>query len=431
MIKKILVFTLLLAISTCVLSQPPDNYYSNTDGKYEEELLQELHNIIKNHTVISYAEIWSAITETDATSTGYVWDMYSNCTFTFGDDQDSGTGGGSECEFYNREHSFPKSWFDDGSPMYTDLFHVYPTDKKVNNVRANYPFGEVGTASYTSNNGSKLGTSSYSGYSGTVFEPIDEYKGDFARTYFYMATRYYDIIQNWNSDMLNGTQFPVYTEWAVSMLLEWHENDPVSQKEIDRNNAIYNNYQYNRNPYIDHPEFAQRVWGEETTHQVVFGIDGENGTLEAEINGTTIESGDMVLQGTNIQFTATPDDGYGVKSWTVNSDIVNDFTDLEYLYENIQEPLTVSVEFEGVTNVTAETLKDLTVYPNPFTNSITITNAEDFERVVITNLVGQEVMNIKLKGETEVNTAALSKGVYFITFVTNYDERLVKKMIKQ
>jgi len=431
MIKKILFFAFLFAINTCVLAQPPDNYYSNTDGKYEEELLQELHNIIKDHNAISYSDIWSAITETDATSAGNVWDMYSNCTFTFGDDQDSGTGGTSECEYYNREHSFPKSWFGDGSPMYTDLFHVYPTDKKVNSVRSSYPFGEVGSATYTSNNGSKLGSSSYSGYTGTVFEPIDEYKGDFARTYFYMATRYYNIIQNWNSDMLNGTQYPAYTDWAVSMLLEWHENDPVSQKEIDRNNAIYSNYQGNRNPYIDHPEFAQRVWGEEITHQVVFDTDGENGTLEAEINGITIESGDMVLQGADINFTATPDDGYGVESWTVNGDAVNGFTDLEYLYENIQEPLTVTVEFGGATNVTAETHRDLTVFPNPFNSSITIVNAENFERAVLTNLIGQEIMNVKLEGKTKVNTAALSKGVYFINFVTNDDERLVRKIIKQ
>ncbi|MFP4555528.1 MAG: endonuclease [Bacteroidales bacterium] len=423
--------TIFLSISISAVAQPPDNYYNSTDGKYEQELLEELHNIIKDHNVISYAAIWSAITETDATSTGKVWDMYSNCTFTFGDDQDSGTGGTSECEFYNREHSFPKSWFGDGSPMYTDLFHVYPTDKKVNSIRGNYPYGEVGSATYTSNNGSKLGNSSYSGYSGTVFEPIDEYKGDFARTYFYMAARYYDQIHNWSSDMLNGTQYPAFSEWTIDMLIEWHEQDPVSDKEINRNNAIYNDYQGNRNPFIDNPEFVYRVWGEETSYVVTYGVDGENGTLEARVDGTIVESGGLVIQGSNIQFTTTPDDGYGVKSWTVNGDIVSDYTDIEYLYENIQEPLTVTVEFESINNVTAEALSNPTVYPNPFTNSITLTNAENFKRMVITNLVGQKVMDIKLEGEAEINTSALSKGVYFFTFITNSDETLVKKMIKQ
>jgi Endonuclease I len=98
--------------------------------------------------------------------------------------------------------------------MYTDIFHLYPTDKKVNSVRSNYPFGNVGSASYTSSNGSKLGPCSYPGYTGTVFEPIDEYKGDFARSYFYMVTCYHNVVASWNSDMLDGTQFPSFAEWA-------------------------------------------------------------------------------------------------------------------------------------------------------------------------------------------------------------------------
>lgn len=232
--------------------------------------MASLHQIIKDHTVLSYSQLWTAFYVTDDRIDGKVWDMYSSCSFTFGDDQDSGSGGTSECQFYNREHSFPKSWFNDASPMYTDIFHLYPTDKKVNSVRSNYPFGEVGTTTYTSSNGSKLGNSSYAGYSGTVFEPIDEYKGDFARTYFYMATRYYDKIKSWSSPVTNGTQYPAYKEWVVNLLLEWHEQDPVSQKEIDRNNAIFDSYQHNRNPYIDHPEFALRVWGNATTASTTY-----------------------------------------------------------------------------------------------------------------------------------------------------------------
>ncbi len=170
---------------------------------------------------------------------------------------------------------------------------------------------------------------------------------------------------------------------------------------------------------------------EHITHEVTFSVAGENGILEAEVDGTPIESGDPVLQGADIQFTATPDDGYGVKSWTVNSTVQGGLTDSEFLYENIMEPLSVIVEFEDVTNVTSEAFSNLTAYPNPFTNNITITNAENVQRVVITNLVGQQVMNVSLNGETEVNTAELSKGVYLITFVANNGDRLVKKMIKQ
>ncbi len=162
-----------------------------------------------------------------------------------------------ESDCYNREHSFPKSWFYDSSPMSSDIFHLVPTDGKVNGMRSSYPFGEVDITTYwTSQNGCKRGTSSLVG--GYVFEPIDEFKGDFARIYFYMLTRYYDKINSWNSEMLSGNDF---SDWAKNMMLKWHANDPVSQKEIDRNNEIYKNIQHNRNPFVDHPEYANDIWG--------------------------------------------------------------------------------------------------------------------------------------------------------------------------
>ena len=243
------------------ICQPPTGYYSGTEGLAGEELMIELHNIIKDHTQISYNDLWDAFYYTDQREDGMVWDMYSSCNFNFFEDQDTGTGGTTECDVYNREHSFPRSWFGGAiPPMNSDLFHLYPTDKKVNAVRDNYPYGNVGSASYTSSNGSKLGTSSMSGYSGIVFEPIDEYKGDFARSYFYMATRYYNLIHTWSSEMLNGTQYPAFNDWAINVLLEWHQIDPVSSKEIDRNNSIYEIFQQNRNPFIDNPAFANLIW---------------------------------------------------------------------------------------------------------------------------------------------------------------------------
>ena len=174
-----------------------------------------------------------------------------------------------EGDCYNREHSFPKSWFGGKvEPMNSDGHHLYATDGYVNAKRSNWPFGEVGSATYTSSNGSKVGSAASSlGYSGTVFEPIDEFKGDLARAYFYMATRYENEIANWegNSDnsnaVLNGTNTTVFEPWVLAMLKRWHANDPVDQKEIDRNNAVYN-FQGNRNPYVDHPEFVNMVWGD-------------------------------------------------------------------------------------------------------------------------------------------------------------------------
>lgn len=243
-------------------AQPLSGYYDVVDGKKGAAVKTALMNAIDDHTQRTYKDLWTDFRTTDCRPDGKVWDMYSSITnYVFGDDQNTG-GGGREGADYNREHSMPKSWFHDGYPMYTDLFHMYPTDSYINNMRSNYPFGEVGTLTKQSSGGfSKLGKSAVSGYSGTVFEPADEYKGDFARTYFYMATRYESQVAGWSSDMLSGDAYPAFTGWALEMLLKWHRQDPVSEKEIDRNNAVYG-IQHNRNPYIDYPVLAEFVWGE-------------------------------------------------------------------------------------------------------------------------------------------------------------------------
>lgn len=240
----------------------PAGYYDGTEGLAGNALRVALHEIIDNHNSISYSAIWNAFEDTDARPDGTVWDMYSDVpdgtppyVYDFFVDQGSGSSEGSG---YNREHSWPHSWYGSHSPMYTDLFMVYPTDSYVNNRRGNYPFGEVRNATWTSQNGCKLGSCDYPGYSGMVFEPIDEYKGDFARAYFYMGVRYYNEDGGWSgSPMVNGAQLK---PWAEAMLLEWHFADPVSQKEIHRNDAVYA-YQHNRNPFIDRPDFVSAMFG--------------------------------------------------------------------------------------------------------------------------------------------------------------------------
>ncbi len=256
---------ILLGLS--VSAQIPTGYYDDADGLTGPELKTALKNIIDNHNSLDYGTLWIAFEDTDKKANGKVWDMYSDIPggtppyeFTFGSDQCGNYSGEGDC--YNREHSFPRSWFNDAYPMESDLFHIVATDGYVNGQRGSFPFGEVGSATWTSLNGSKKGNSSYPGYSGTVFEPIDEYKGDFARGYFYMVTRYEDEVSTWNSPMLNGSDFPAFSEWALSMLLEWHEQDPVSIKEVNRNNAIYL-WQNNRNPFIDNPLYVEMIWGDE------------------------------------------------------------------------------------------------------------------------------------------------------------------------
>ncbi|NVO18467.1 MAG: endonuclease [Bacteroidetes bacterium] len=260
-----------LLLSLQLLGSIPPGYYDPAAGLSNAALKTALYNIIKDHTVKSYDYLWTAFQTTDKKSNGKVWDMYSDIPngtppyeFTFVTNQ-CGTYN-SEGDCYNREHSWPSSWFNDASPMYTDLFHLIPADGYVNNRRGNYPFGTVSNPTWTSLNGSKVGSCSAAGYSGVVFEPRDEYKGDFARAYFYMATRYENVISTWHSNdanaeaVLQANSYPVFEPWFLNLLGAWNIADPVSQKEIARNDAVYA-IQNNRNPFIDHPEYVYAIWG--------------------------------------------------------------------------------------------------------------------------------------------------------------------------
>jgi len=252
---------LFLVVSTTNAQIPP-GYYDNALGLQDTALQLALHNIIKNHNSVSYSSLHTYYQTTDKKPNGKVWDMYSDVPggtppyeFTFITDKCGNYQNEGDC--YNREHSFPQSWFNSASPMKSDLFHVYPTDGKVNGWRSNYPYGEVGNPTKTTMNGSKLGPSSFPGYSGTVFEPIDAYKGDFARTYFYMAVRYYTEDAGWqNNAAVNGSQLTTY---SLNLFYQWHLQDTVSQKEIDRNNEVFT-IQHNRNPFIDRPDWVDSLW---------------------------------------------------------------------------------------------------------------------------------------------------------------------------
>lgn len=261
--RRVVLFLGFLAMVAMAVGQPPANYYNSAEGLTGNQLKVALHNIIKGHTSISYSQIWNAFWSTDNKGNGVVWDMYSdrpngNPPYTYYLGQDQCGNYSSEGDCYNREHSWPQSWFNDQTTPRTDMHHIFATDGYVNNKRGNYPFGEVQSASWTSQNGSKLGSSKTPGYSGTVFEPINEYKGDFARAIMYMSVRYYGEDSSWgSSDMTTKSEIK---PWAINLLLRWNKQDPVSQKEIERNNAIYNDYQHNRNPFVDHPEYADMIW---------------------------------------------------------------------------------------------------------------------------------------------------------------------------
>lgn len=276
----------------------PDGYYNRLNGKTGSELKQAAHDVINPHTTISsYSNLPQYFQKTDVypRSTRW-WDMYSNVVRyapTF-----SGL---------NREHSFPKSWWggSTATPAYIDLFHLYPADGPANMAKSNYPLGEVAQTAVSGglDNGLTLVGYPVAGQGGgasLVFEPGDEYKGDFARTYFYFVTCYTDL--TWASKyswMLQQNAYPTLTPWAVDLLLKWARQDPVSEKEVERNDMVYS-YQNNRNPFIDFPDLCEYIWGNKMGEKFVVssGTTSGEAILTAPVAGTTLDFGQVAVGST-------------------------------------------------------------------------------------------------------------------------------------
>ncbi|OXA88687.1 endonuclease [Flavobacterium hercynium] len=262
-------YSLLLLIFVSIgFAQIPSGYYNTATGT-GYTLKTQLYNIIKGHTNTGYAGLYTTYLTSDVDNfyenDGTILDMYSEnpsgtdpYNYTTGSTQRCGSYS-SEGDCYNREHIIPQSVFNEQSPMVADAHFITPTDGKVNGMRSNYPHGLVNSPTYTSQNGSKVGPNTTSGYSGTVFEPINEFKGDIARMYFYFATRYENTIAGYSYPMFDGSSNKAFTTTFLNILLAWHAQDPVSAREITRNNAIYAR-QNNRNPFIDHPEYVNQIW---------------------------------------------------------------------------------------------------------------------------------------------------------------------------
>jgi len=274
--KRTLLSFLMSMAFISAFAQIPTGYYDGTSGLSGAPLKSKLKQIISNgHQDNGYGGLWIAYQTTDRDNisgiSGYendgtILDMYSEnpngtdpYNFNYGSNQCGSYGAEGDC--YNREHIVPQSLFSEAFPMKSDVHFIRATDGKVNGMRSNFPFGKVGPATFTSQNGSKLGTSVSPGYSGTVFEPIDAFKGDIARMIFYFVTRYETQLAGFTSgNMLGGSAFPGLQIWELNQLLAWSAADPVSATEIARNNASYT-FQGNRNPFIDHPEYVSQIWG--------------------------------------------------------------------------------------------------------------------------------------------------------------------------
>lgn len=281
----------------------PAGYYRTLEGKSGQALKTAVRDITVKHTVLSYGSLWSYFPATDryTDNTSRVWDMYSDNVYYFN--------GTRSVSGMNKEHSLPKSWWggygvEDGFNAYTDLNHLYPSDEPANLAKLHYPLGEVSSASFD-NGCTKVGSpkSGQGGGSANVFEPDDRYKGDFARTYFYMAATYgsdYTWRYTW---MMSNTAWQSLNTWAINLLLKWHRQDPVSQKEQLRNDAVQRS-QNNRNPFIDHPELVEYIWGDKQGQVYTLGGDDDPGTptLISPTQGTEFNFGEVAI-GKSLQLT--------------------------------------------------------------------------------------------------------------------------------
>ena len=283
--KKLLLPVIL--ISSVISAQVPTGYYDGTAGLSGYALKSKLHDIISAKNISRhYGDLTNYYNQTDldlyydhdATNTSILLDVYSEIptgpdAYEYTTADIIGSAGG-EGLGWNREHMMPQSTFYSNYPMYSDLFYVIPTDAKINQLRSNFPYGMTGSdIYYTFTNSSRIGNSAIPGlvYTGRVYEPVNEFKGDIARSLLYFAVRYEGKLGTFNynnntipasdSNPLDGTEERAFDPAYIAMLIQWHQQDPVSAREVDRNNAVFS-IQKNRNPFIDHPAWVNAIWGQ-------------------------------------------------------------------------------------------------------------------------------------------------------------------------
>lgn len=248
--------------NVCVYSQIPPGYYNSAEGLTGETLKDALNNIIDGHIEFPYTssntDVWDILKDTDRDTldAANVILLYSGWSVNADQEYNSGDG-------WNREHVWAKSRGDFGTGMGagTDVHALRPCDISVNSARNNRWFGEC-DQEYIDTDGP---TGSYTSSSNWFWKPRDEVKGDVARMIFYMATRYEGENGELDLEVIDSIPMDQYTNAPVhaklTTLVLWHLEDPVDDWERNRNDIIYYDYQNNRNPFIDHPEFVDEIWG--------------------------------------------------------------------------------------------------------------------------------------------------------------------------
>lgn len=401
---------LLLAVSSTLLAQAPEGYYDNAEGLSDKELKTALHQIIKVGKRVSYGSgTWTGFEKSDRHPDGHVWDMYSNIKRYF-------PGNGNAPGGMNIEHSVAKSWWGGiKNDAYKDLYHLNPSDANANTARSNYPLGTNNGSSF--NNGAiKVGNNtSSSEYTGICFEPLDEYKGDFARAYMYMFTCYENL--SWTGTaaptMLNSNEtWPMLKPWAKKLLVEWSRMDPPSEKELNRAAEIYK-IQDNRNPFIDYPELVEHLWGNlvgtafstnSTTPAIT--APANNATVRfPETHYTTAITENVSVKGRNLtQNTTLSLSGENAHLFSLNTNILS----AEEVNNGTFVKITFMPETSGVFNVT-----------------VTLTNP-DAAAPTILNIVASATDNFMVLPATNISESGFTANWTHHSLATGYTLNLYK-----
>ncbi len=447
----------------------PASYYNNAIGKSCEQLKTALKTITtSNMNARSYGDLWNQYTSSDikprevgSGSANVIWDIYSdipgasNDPYNFTPVTNQCGNYSIEGQCYNREHSFPQNWFTTGTATGpgTDYHHIYPTDGKVNGVRSNYIYGEVATASFTSLNGSKLGNSAFAGINGTVFEPINEYKGDLARAFLYMVTRYEDNMPTWgNLSSSNGLQalepntFPSVDVPYLKLMIKWHNQDAVSQKEIDRNNAAYS-FQNNRNPFVDHPEYVNQVWNSSCSTLSALPVDilSFGGRLVGNVvklewiaeNEQNFDRFEIERSNNGTDYNKIGEvKAAGIRSYSFN-DGADALSGMRVYYRLKKIDKDGKYKYSSVLSLHIPLNTRFTVSPNPANNYVQLqmnrnVNGNVFIR--LTDISGRvmQQQNVTVSGSSiRLNTSSLTGGTYLVKLIYNGEEYIQKVVISK
>ena len=451
-------------ISIFCIAQAPAGYYNTATGLNCSQLKTALKNIVTTgNNAQTYNSIWTQYTSTDikprtigSGSANVIFDIYSAkpgqtdpYQYTPTTNQCGNYSAENNC--YNREHSVPQSWFNGNTSSNgpaTDYLHIFPSDGWVNGKRGNFIYGEVASASFTSLNGSKLGTSANAGFTGSVFEPIDSFKGDVARAFLYFVTRYENDMTTFAvnaeaAQSFDGNTFPSVKINYLKLMIKWHNLDPVSEKERTRNNGAYS-FQGNRNPFIDRPEFVDSVWNANCPGlaalpvdilSFVGKIDGGLLNLTWEVNteyNVKHYEVEESFNGTYFKSIAIQDAKH-LSQYSFTQSIEN-IKGRRVFYRIKKVDLDGKYSYSDVFTIHLPLNTKLDVYPNPVKNELNLrlnNNGNIEAQIEITDLVGKTLMIKKVtvvNGFIKTNIESLINGTYFLKL--NFkDEILTSRII--